>query len=96
MIKLWPRFLLHANERKGLDETFPKANLAWLSYRRLLSPLFHLASPESKDTNSTDDLYNTFHLELPKDAICLVDRNERDNFHGDGYHLQIFQLSATG
>lgn len=57
---------------------------------------FHLASPESKDTNSTDDLYNTFHLELPKDAICLVDRNERDNFHGDGYHLQIFQLSATG
>lgn len=57
---------------------------------------FHLASPGSKDTNSTDDLYNTFHLELPKDAICLVDRNERDNFHGDGYHLQIFQLSATG
>ena len=37
-----------------------------------------------------------FHLSLPHDTTPVLNQADHDNFHGDGYRLLIFQLSAAG
>ena len=64
--------------------------------------MFTLVSYDANNVHKTDktkdyhDVYDRFHLNLPQDVIPLLDRGENDNFHGDGYHLMIFQFSPAG
>ena len=41
-------------------------------------------------------MLDKLHLSLPHDAIPLLTQVDQDNFRGDGYRLQVFQLSAAG
>lgn len=51
---------------------------------------------EADRTKADNFVYDRFHLRLPRDTIPLLALGDNDNFHGDGYHLLIFQLSPAG